>query len=314
MTIRCRLSVHRWLQNFGLALGALLLTLACLETGFRQFGAVSDGWSYTLASELWFSRYWQPLNALGFRDTDHPGWQRRKLVFVIGDSFVAGHGIKDYRDRFTSVLGARLGEDWAVFNLGQCGTDSREELACADAVSDTLGRAPDVLVLGYFINDIMGVAREAGRYEYRLPPPPPSLRPLVAHSYLANFVFWRLYRFLNTDLCELYWDLPRACWQDAALRARHLAELQAIIDWAQAKQSRLAVVIFPHLAAVERSRVITEPVREFFAARGVPVLDLAPLLIGRDPAALMVNAADPHPSVAVHHEVGELLVPYVRGE
>jgi len=37
------------------------------------------------------------------------------------------------------------------------------------------------------------------------------------------------------------------------------------------------------------------------------VIDLSPILAGRDPLSLVVNGQDPHASVALHAEIGELI-------
>jgi len=66
----------------------------------------SDAFNYTKTSERWQARYYHR-NALGFRDDltyelRIPLGKRR--IFFLGDSFTAGHGIKDVDDRFANRI------------------------------------------------------------------------------------------------------------------------------------------------------------------------------------------------------------------
>ena len=69
----------------------------------------------------------------------------------------------------------------------------------------------------------------------------------------------------------------------------------------------LTVVVFPNLKAVKDSAPITSRVTEFFQNHNVQVLNLEPLLEGRDPTTLIVNSLDGHPNEALNKEVAELL-------
>ena len=84
-----------------------------------MFAVSSDAFGHTLASRQWFAKYWKPINSFGYRDIEHDlkNLGGKKLLFVVGDSFVAGHGITNPRDRFSDVLGAQLEENWEVFKI-----------------------------------------------------------------------------------------------------------------------------------------------------------------------------------------------------
>jgi hypothetical protein len=136
---------------------ALLLVVG--EGYFRFVYAESDGLP-TLASQNWLARYWHT-NALGYRD---PDWDSdtlatRKTILVVGDSFAAGWGIANPDDRFGNVLGKRLGDDYAVINLGKPGASTVEE-------RDDLQKYPlekvDVVILQYYLNDIENAALSIG--------------------------------------------------------------------------------------------------------------------------------------------------------
>ena len=96
-----------------LVLGNLLVLLFFLcfvplagEIWFRFCCDNTDSLEYTKVCKRWFKRHWRE-NTTGFRDNvDYfnaiePG--KRRVTFV-GDSFTAGHGVKEVEDRFVNRL------------------------------------------------------------------------------------------------------------------------------------------------------------------------------------------------------------------
>src|SRR4029079_8000931 len=99
---------------------SICLTLLAFEVLFALVFIDTDAFAQTLASNRWLHLYfWNHVNALGYRDVEHPPelFRSRRSVLVLGDSFVAGYGIKDPRDRFSDILQQRLGDDWVVANV-----------------------------------------------------------------------------------------------------------------------------------------------------------------------------------------------------
>src|SRR5208283_1336343 len=97
----------------GLVLGNLLVLVFLLsflppagEIYYRFIYDTTDAIDFTKVSNRWFQRYWH-LNPSGCRDNAdyflkiQPG--QRRITFV-GDSFAAGHGIKNVEDRFSNRL------------------------------------------------------------------------------------------------------------------------------------------------------------------------------------------------------------------
>jgi hypothetical protein len=289
------------------ALGSLVLTLLLVELAFRHLAPIrSDGFSATLGGHAWFRKHWKPINARGLRDRDHSKDElaTHKVVFVVGDSFAAGHGIESIDDRFGEVLGRKLGPEWTTVNVAGCGWDTPQEL---DAVIG-MGVEPDLIVLEWYVNDIEGaVAR------LKLPPPQSKLRirnyllPLAQRSYAFDYVYWRLWRYANQDIFEEYWKSLLALYDDPRVWPEHQRDLDAFAAWARDRGIPFVVVVFPHLRDIPRSAPVTAKVAAHLRSRGATVIDLAPILAGRDPLSLVVNGQDPHASVALHAEIGELL-------
>jgi hypothetical protein len=310
VSVRKKISVHnrlsRLLENILLIVGAIFLTFMVLELGFRLFFAQSDGFRYTLASQNWYDRYWSE-NSFGYRDEE---WTAERLagkikVMVVGDSVAAGSGIPNREDRFANELGEYLGDDYAVIVIASPGWDTLDEI---EAIVE-YPYPPNILVLSYFINDIEGSAYAQGAQRPQIRQDPSGwLKPLVDNSYAFNFLYWRLVRLGPQKWASVYWDdWLKKISVDPDIRWRHQQELLKIIDGAVSEDIPLFVVVFPNLAAVEESQILTQPVVDLFESRGVPVLDVSQIVANRDPAQLTVNAVDAHPNEAVHAEVAEQL-------
>ena len=104
-----------------------------------------------------------------------------------------------------------------------------------------------------------------------------------------------------------YNDYFQELFDDPEIWAEHADELRAFVGYGEENDAGLTVVVFPNLRDLRRSAVMTSKVVSLFRENGVRVIDLGEHLANRDPATLVVNAVDAHPSVALHHEVAELL-------
>jgi hypothetical protein len=280
-----------------------------LEGFVRVFVVSSDGFErLTLSSRQWFSKYWNPINSFGYRDIEHDlhNLGGKKLLFVVGDSFVAGHGINNHRDRFSDVLGTRLKDDWEVFNIAKNGWDTKDEFT---ALLD-FPVIPDAIVLSYFINDIDGTASRVWKQD------PPSLieqphwliHPIVKRSHLFNFFYWRMYRFQDAkQMAAIYLTYLEKAYNDENVWSAHEQEILQVVDWADKNDIDIVSVVFPLLVDLNWSRPFEEKVVHLLHNKGVPVVALSKRLSGRNLQELIVNNLDAHPSVSLHAEVASLL-------
>jgi len=302
-----RIAVRTSLAGFA-ALYALLL----LELGCYLLVDSSDSFGFTLASKRWFARYWHPINSLGIRDRDHDASSlaEKRVLYAVGDSFVAGHGVRDPRDRFADQLAEHLGDDWEVVILAKSGWHTVEQYEAIESYP----AKPEIIVLSYYFNDIENAFAEHD-LEQPAPfdPPPRLLRPFVARSHFLNYVYWRIYRFANgAEIDRVFWEFFQTYGQRADVWATHAKELDRIAQYAVERDIRLIVVVFPQLREIERSRPYTERVTQLFEKQDVEVIDLSILLSERDPNELIVGPLDNHPGVALHHEVAELLAELIE--
>jgi len=292
-------SVRTMVVNGSLSLFTVAYLFVVLEIMFATIFVASDGFGFTLLSKRWFEKYWAPINAHGYRDYDH-SW-KDKVLFVVGDSFVAGHGIKDISDRFAGVLAEKLNEDWSVAVIAQNGWDSASELEAIAAHP----QRPTRIIVSHFVNDIEAAARANGiTRPKQITKPNAIIKPLVDRSFVLNWLYWRVYRRDSGDSYVRYLSMAHA--NPAVIRA-HEKELGRFLEYANAVGADIAFVVWPLLINVPESRQFTAPIVEYLRRHNVLVVDLQEHFSDRMPEELIVNAADAHPNVEVNAEVADLL-------
>ncbi len=302
---------RQWKVGGGLRTAAVGATLSILTTGMSYLAAEcwfvgghdqSDGYLQTLAGKRWFSRHWNPINSLGYRDREHDFNGKSPLLFV-GDSFVAGHGTRDIDDRMAGVLQARLGADWEVAVIAQNGWNPVQELEALRAFPAT----PDRIVVSYYINDIESAAIALGNPPptVRVQHPPEPVRWLTSRSHFANWFYWRVVR---GQFGTVYWDWLKDAYDDEATLEHHGEELQGFLDYAAETGAEIAFLVWPNLDYVEGSRSYTGRVTDMLVSRGALAIDLGEHFRGRDERTLVVNPMDGHPNPNTQAEAINLLV------
>ncbi|MBI5667671.1 MAG: SGNH/GDSL hydrolase family protein [Chloroflexi bacterium] len=281
----------------------VLLILGAGEIYFRFFYAESEN-VYTLATKNWLDRYWHT-NSLGFRDRE---WTAddlagRQTVVVLGDSFAAGWGLQDPADRFSDVLASKLGDGYAVLNLGRYGTATPEQLKILQDESPV--KQPDVVILQYFLNDINYAGLQLGV----LPEPEPSPN-WTKETYLGNFIYWRFLRATNPSdaFFTRWWEWSYAAYDNVGIWSVHKQEIKELVDYVDSIGARLIVVIFPNLLDVVRSIPYIDRVEQAFQEYGQhDILKLFDAAAAWDYNDLMVSRRDSHASASFNHYVGEQL-------
>lgn len=281
----------------------VLLMLGLVEGYLRFFHAQSENIIATYASQNWMRRYWQT-NSLGYRDRE---WTAAELadkstVLVLGDSFAAGWGVDDPADRFSDVLGAHLGDDYAVINAAVFGTGTAEQL---DILKSYPLATPDVVLLQYFLNDIEYTGLTLG-----LLPQPQPIPDWARATYLSNFIYWRIVVGNQSDaaMFNRSWDWSYAAYDNVGIWTPHRAEIEALVAYTESIGARLIVVIFPNMLDPVRSVAYVDRVAQAFEARGViDVLRLYDAAAAWAREDAIVSPRDSHPSSAFHRYVGDQL-------
>jgi lysophospholipase L1-like esterase len=298
--------------RLALSVGAILVSLLALESGFRLYHAVVDARSrYQPADDpsvLFVGKpHFAPgVNALGFRDVEHaipkpPGVYR---ILVLGDSVTAGYGVEfadAYPRRLASLLRGREDQSYEVVNFGLSQYSTVQEVALFRERGSRM--RPDLVVLAYVLND---PTRDGGINDYFERHRAPSLAAewLTRRSKELLRVPEGVERIPGCRSFDYY------SWMhcDADKWARVSAAFGDLGSLSRRDGFRVLVVIFPLLPDSAsfsgypwqsiHHRVAAEAARNGFAT-----LDLLAVFAERTPSELALAPSDPlHPS-RLGHEI-----------
>src|SRR6185295_795413 len=98
------------------------------EAYYRFAYDATDSFDYSKASKRWFARHfrlnsWAVRDDMDYRVEMTPG--KRRIMFL-GDSFTAGHGVKEVGDRFANRL-RRDHPEWEIHVVARIGYDTGDE-------------------------------------------------------------------------------------------------------------------------------------------------------------------------------------------
>jgi hypothetical protein len=248
----------------------------------------------------------RPINSRGYRDLERaiPKPAGVKRVVCIGDSFTWGVSVlfdDAWPQRLERLLNRRRGERWEVINLAEPGLNTVEERD--KLISEGFAYQPDVVVLGYVLNDsedeAAAEARRAEDWVEEERRPRSKLESLLDRSALVRMVRTRVRATLENrrriaDFRSMYTD-DYAGW--AATRRA----LRTMGGRCREDGAPLVVAIFPLFANPLDDRypftAIHAKVEQAAEEAGAKVVDLLPFYRGLDWRLLVVNgAADEHPN------------------
>lgn len=302
------------------ALATILHILVIAEIYYRYIFDESDNVFQIATTQRWVERHVQ-INGFGFRDEHFFPIKDPKetRIGVFGDSFTWGQGIEKREDLYDEVLERQLNQScppnrWIkVYNFGKTGSDINDYRTF---LHEYRGFNFDGVVVGYYMNDIDSgkMTRHKNScyssiFEFRKLP---VLRHLFERSFALQYWWVRIYtRFVWSQDPDACWrTLNVSDYEDPEIWSRHLTTIDQLVDEARKQQSDLVVVIFPYLKFLNDASPIqhvAERVEQFLKNRGVPVINLAPILSSYPPDQLVANSHDLHASELVHRiAAGEL--------
>jgi lysophospholipase L1-like esterase len=298
-----------------LVLGNVLVTLCLLgsaaivgETYLRFLSIETDSFGTSLASRRWFLVH-VDYNSWKCRDRE---WQKPKpegvhRIAFVGDSYTLGWGVDRVEDRFTDLIAARLAKTSAgrveVLNVAMGGWGTEDQVEPIRDIIDELG--VNEVVLCFLPNDIEKLVPKP---EFGDPTSPPQQTFFNPES---SWLFDHLYRRVYTPFVSSvrhYHDWLAGGFADPAVVREELANIDRIVAICTERGVTLRVVLLPFIktsGSVWSSPRIHAQIRAWFEERGVPVVDLLPVIEGLPPERLVVNAADAHPNVEAHRLFAE---------
>lgn len=303
--------------NLSLLLLLLALVLGALELYYRYVYDETDTANLSRLSERWFERHWHR-NADGIRDdVDYareiaPG--HRRITFL-GDSYTTAHGVKRVEDRFANRI-RRARPDWEVHVLARNGLNTVEQL---DLLRRFLaeGYELDVVVLVYVYNDIDSFIHEFQAFYHRIDTPPAFLAPLLDRSYAADLYYQRWRQRQAALESEVPYPVLRSEGYEGRPWESMAYTLDQLREEVRRAGGRFAAVTFPWmqmLAAGEVELPMYAKLEAFWASRGVPHLQLLPVMRRHVGEGLLVNRRDTHPNARAHRIAAEAILSFLEEE
>lgn len=285
------------------------------ECYYRFVYDTTESFGLTKTTQRWLKQYYHS-NESGFRDNlDVYTLKRIKgkpRITFLGDSFTAGHGIKDVDNRFANQV-RRLHPEWDVHVFGQNGWDTGHELASIQAMLKQRYEI-EVVVLVYSLNDVADIIPEWRLILQRIYR---DSKPgwLAEHSYFFNTIHYRIVAANDPDISNYYQFTINAyqgkLWQQQKLR---LLKLKEIIT---SRNGKLLVVTFPFVHAIGPDypyKEVHKQLKAFWMRIGVTNLDMYDLYAGHHPAKLTVNAYDAHPNEYAHALAAPAIAEFIQKE
>jgi hypothetical protein len=284
--------------NLATVLFSIFVIFILLESVF-MFIPRSHNISITLASKLWFAKYWKPVNSMGFRDIEPNG--KNPVILFVGNSFTAGHGLKSVDDRFSNIVEKELnkkGKKYNAVNMGINGGKTRSEYLAMRGFLYMTRIKPDVIIFQYSWNDIEEVAMANGlRYKIH-PPVNEFLKAIGSGSYLLNYIFWS---FPRNYITEPYTDFLNQAYRNDVILSEHKNNLGLFIDYTRNNSIRLIVIVFPFLYDVGTSDSFhVNNIINYFESNNINVIDVSRLIKDVPVDQRTVNVNDSHASKRVN--------------
>jgi hypothetical protein len=285
---------------------------ATLEGVFALLYDTTDSFNMLNTSQRWHRRHVR-LNNMGFRDVKDFTAQRppgQKRIVLMGDSFTFGHGISRVEDRLGDRIEARLEREFPgefqFYDAARSGFDTEHHVDLVNTWR-RIGFEADAIVLVYVLNDVEHLVPENNTIMHAKAMNVPSFW-LWRETYFFNFLYYRWRQRSHPELSDYFSWLKDAYRGELWERERHRLDLYRAT--CQDQGTKLGVALFPflhELGAGYSFREAHEALGEYWKERGVPVIDLLPVMESHADEGLMVNRFDAHPNARAHALAAEAI-------
>jgi len=317
--------------NILLSITTLFSLVLILEIGL-SLAPISSGGGQVLVSRNWFNFYWHE-NQLEYRDVEPAEMDRpdKSNILIVGDSYVAGHGLKKENERFSNILREKLAPCFDVFNLGICGTNTVDELAFLK----NYPVKPDLVILVHGKNDIQDV-RPKSEIQHILNMDSELISDyprrkwqssfLMKNSFLVNLVEFLVHKIresqyfdnlsakhlsfeqiLQTEQGKMWYY---SYYLNNELFETHLSMLDSIANWSSLNNSEHLLVLFPATTdqiLADTERIINQPIQRHSENNKIAVLNLTSIVEALPESDRVVSKLDPHPGIELNSAVADTL-------
>ncbi|MDH5415428.1 MAG: SGNH/GDSL hydrolase family protein [Flavobacteriaceae bacterium] len=279
---------------------SLLFFILLMEGYYGFFYDETDSYGYLLTSRRWFKRHYIH-NNLALRDDKDYSYKKedgiRRFVFV-GDSFTAGHGIKDIKDRFAGIIEDSLkrykGNE--VYTIAVNGWDTDDEVRYLEKLIES-GFEADEIILCFNMNDIAWTSGEHYLVLQSFKEAAPR-NWLFTNSFFLNFVYVRSKIFSMPEFMNYFAWLSDS-YDDGKKWELEKSQVRRFKEICMKNRISMKVVVLPLIGDISKDfmmRKAHEKMAIFLNEEGIPYIDLSKRLSQYPVKKLMVNKFDAHPN------------------
>ena len=299
-----------YLKNILLSITTLIIFVLIIESIF-MFVSYPFGSGDAYAGQLFNYKYWKPINSDGFRDENFS--KNENAIIFLGDSFTAGWGIKDTKNRFSEITEKELNDkELKFYNIGQYGADSKIEFENLKKIHKKYTPKCKKLVLQVLYNDIDPYLKNEMECNHNLQ----TLENTKTLGFKNGFY---LINFLDNFFpnssqksiikgCD-YESKLKEGYSDSSIYNKMFIYHDSIINFCKKQNIKPIVVYFPFMEDLnyDSKLNIGKRFKDYFKSKNVDFIDIkkniSQLTINQRKASKM----DAHASEKVHEIVGRIV-------
>lgn len=308
-------NIAGFLKNILTALWTISL-MALFAEGVLMYYSKSDSIGFPLSHYLWTRQHWisytpyfdDRIPPMKLRGREDYSWinKGKNKVFIIGDSFCAGDGVRE--DKIFSNIVSNKMKTYSIVNICEKGADVQR---VKENLMTFLSRGmwPDVLVWQYYGNDVETYAQVSNivpNYS-----PPSWLEQLGSDyldrkSFLTDFLYWH---FIRPDHSLEYTSFLTKAYNDTKVVSAHLYPIYEVINLCKQKNVPIIFIVFPFLQDIPLSEELyASNLTAFLQNNGVTVINMCNHLKRLPIKDRVVHNSNPHPSEKIHTITAEKLL------
>ncbi|MBK8672751.1 MAG: SGNH/GDSL hydrolase family protein [Bacteroidetes bacterium] len=281
----------------------------------------SQGNGEAFVSKLWFQKYWE-VNNYKYRDRAFKieSVSNKNIILYVGDSYVAGHGIKKTSQRTPNLLELLLKNKYYIINGGRNGIGTRDEFK----IIRNFPISPKLIILTHVSNDINDVKSENELNNRKNTSPSRLINFLYKNSRNSFFfdliyIFKKNQSFFKNEQSESGIETKRfdyEYYKVDSLQKLHFNDLKTIVDYVtDSIKSKIVILTYPEGDdnTIDSSNFyINQKIASHFKdEKNVFIFNTTALFKRVNQKGRVVNMFDGHPSAQMNKIIADSLFQFL---
>ena len=308
------------IKNFSLLVGVLFAVFLIMEVALMIFlneQTIAGGFG---PGSLKFNKKYVHLNNDGIRDRDF-SLEKPSDTFriaVLGDSFTFGNGIKNINKIYPKILEKKLNaggnQKYEVLNFALPGKDTEDEIEILK--NKALKYDPDIVILGYVLNDFKLVDKETLKSSHL------TIIPWLGF-WLRNFFYTYVYFEIKTNrllenfkLKDTETEIVKNNLNSQKNQEANRKLFNELGLLAKDKDIEVIVVIFPLISDFNNYQFLdfSDFIKNTSLENNFKVIDILEVYKDYSPSELIINKYDAHPNEFGHELAANYILEIFKKE